>query len=73
MNKSAKLIKESVLRIKTPEGLGEGMPLTDIQQNTKAIRMLAGAILSWFLLAVWLIWYIINNNVINNIVANCIC
>lgn len=58
------------LFLKTKKGVGEGMPLTDLQQYNKTLKKLVW--LSWtvFLYVVIMTIYIIQNNVVNNIVAN---
>lgn len=67
------------MEIKTPEGIGEGRPLTDIQEynrqlkiNNYVLGLIMGAL--WFggFILLWLIWYIIDKNVLNNIVARCV-
>lgn len=71
------------MEIKTPEGIGQGAPLTDIQEynrrleeNTKAIvrQTMAYSLvgLLFFAAVVWLIYYVISRNVVNNIVAHCV-
>lgn len=65
--------------LKTPDGLGEGQPLTDIQEYNRRLGILSNwlkglvVILGiWTLIVLWLIWYVIHNGVVNNIVARCV-
>lgn len=63
------------MKIETKDGIGEGLPLTDIQMNNKLLKRLLLIILilgSLSLLYIfWLTYYIIKNNVLNNVVAMC--
>ena len=64
------------MKIKTNDGIAEAMPLSDIQKNNKLLKLLIfviGILGSLSLIYIfWLTNYIISNNVLNNIVANCI-
>ncbi len=44
----------------------------DMQRNNKILLALTIAVYIMIVIIVWGIWYIISNNVVNNIVANCI-
>ena len=44
----------------------------DIQRNNKILTALTIAVYIIIIIGVWGIWYIIDNNVLNNIVANCV-
>ena len=57
------------MKIQTPFGLGEGMPMTDIQRNTFWLRILAIGVLSMFVFLVFMTWYIMHFDVVNTIVA----
>ncbi len=61
------------MEIKTEDGIGKGMPLSDIQKNNRLLNRLV--ILGWAAFAYLIIMtiYIIYNNVLNNIVAKCVC
>ena len=63
------------MEIKTKEGIGEPMPLTDIQQNNKLIKAVIVVfgipLIIITTIILWLIWYIIKNNVIGNILRVC--
>ena len=72
------------MQIKTPEGIADPAPLSDIQEYNKRLKYhsavlrfgitVGGVIGCMFLIIiVWLIWYIMANNVLNNIVARCVC
>ena len=72
-------MEKKPMQISTPEGIGEGTPLTDIQEynrqlkiNNAVLGLIMGAIWSGVLVLLWLIWYIMDKNVLNNIVASCV-
>lgn len=63
------------MRIKTNEGIGEGVPLTDLQtynkrlrENTRAIYFIGFIVLGIF---VFLFAYIHYFNVLGNVIARC--
>ena len=60
--------------------VGEGQTLTDLERNNKLLEqhkkiLVYFAILftGVFAVMVWLIYYVISNSVLNNIVSNCVC
>jgi len=60
------------VKLKTDDGIAESMPLSDIQRNNSILTAL-GLILSvFFFYLFWLTYYVIKNNVLNNIVASCV-
>ena len=60
------------MKIRTKDGIGEALPLTDIQMNNRIINFLAWILLLFFIYLIWLTWYIIHYGVVNNIVARCL-
>ena len=72
---------EKKLQYKDEEGnIGVGNTLTDLERNNrlidKGIKVLvyfAALLTAVFAVMIWLIYYIITNSVLNNIVANCVC
>ena len=60
------------MKIKTNEGIAEGMPLSDIQRNNKLLRgfLILGILI--FAYVLFMTWYIIYFGVVNNIVARCV-
>ena len=71
------------MEIRTEAGIANPMPLSDLQQYNMRLAyqskwlkfgVIVVAILgfAFLLLALWLIWYSITNDVINNIVAHCV-
>ena len=63
----------------TKDGKAEPMPLSDLQENNRLMKKLKsrieilaalGIIVVIYVLA--MTWYIIDNNVVNNIVASCV-
>lgn len=61
------------MEIKTEGGIAKPMPLSDIQQNNRLLNMLLGVFVIWTTIFLWLIWYVIKNNVVNNYIAHCVC
>ena len=68
------------MKIQTEEGIAESLPLSDIQQNTFWVKVLVYVVailtlLGWsfFIYLLWVTMYIIENDVINNVVAKCVC
>jgi len=70
--------------ILTEKGIAKPMPLSDIQEYNERLayqgKWLKAAVIvigslgtSFLLLILWLIYYVIHNNVLNNIVARCVC
>tara|TARA_Y100000034_G_scaffold19360_1_gene21863 strand:- start:5635 stop:5862 length:228 start_codon:yes stop_codon:yes gene_type:complete len=70
------------LTIKTEEGIGTGSTLTDIQQYNKRLGNLSkwvklgvivGGLLGFWGMTIftWVIWKVIKDNVVNNIVHTC--
>ena len=64
------------MKIKTNDGIGEGMPLTDLQtynirlkENTRAIYLLGFIIFGIF---IFLFAYVHKFNVLGNIIARCL-
>ena len=45
----------------------------DMQRNNKILTALTIAVYIMIAIVVWGIWYIISNNVVNNIVSHCAC
>ena len=60
------------MKLKTKDGLGIGFPQTDLQRNNQILLALVIIMFIWTLIGLWLIYYIMENNVINNIVAACV-
>ena len=64
------------MKIRTNEGIGEPMPLSDLQENNLIFRKMIkyGVILGYLVLiyVILMTYYIIHYNVINNIVARCV-
>lgn len=64
-----------MMKIKTIGGIAEPMPLTDLQENNLIFRkMIKYAVVLGYLLffyVVFMTFYIIHNNVLNNIVLRC--
>ena len=60
------------LRIKTKDGVAEPLSLSDIQINNRWLKLLAVTMLLFFVYVIWLTIYVIRNNILNNIVANCL-
>ena len=56
--------------VKTKKGVAEGMPATDLQNNNTLIKRLLWLGWTVFLYVVIMTIYIIQNNVINNIVGS---
>ena len=59
-------------KILTKKGLGEPMPLTDLQVYNRRTNVLLGIATFWTIVGLWIIYYVIKHNVLNNIVARCI-
>lgn len=67
------------MKIHTNQGIAEPMPASDLQINNKLLKILVvcvalvGVVITFMLVyIIWLTDYIISNNVVNNIVANCL-
>ncbi len=64
------------MKIQTPNGEAQGMPLSDIQQNTKSMKLLAISLsVAASVVLVYILWltnYIIKYDVIGNILRACI-
>jgi len=64
------------MQIKTEKGIAESMPLSDLQENNILIRKYFKYFVIWLyiLLALIIMFliYIKKNNILNNIVANCL-
>ncbi len=60
------------MNIKTKNGIAEPLPLSDIQRNNKILVVLTTIIAGFLIYIIWLTWYIISRNVLNNIVARCL-
>ena len=68
------------LQYKDDKGnIGEGQSMTDLSRNNilikrgiKVLWYFAGLLTAFFLLVIWLIVYVLQNNVVNNIVNACI-
>ena len=60
------LMESGTMKIKTNDGIAEGMPLSDIQRNNKLLKgfLILGIII--FAYVLFMTWYIIHNNVLNN-------
>ncbi len=58
------------MKIKTKNGTGVGMPLTDLQIQSRWLKMFV--ILGWLSLitAWWVIWKILSTGAVNTIIAN---
>ena len=71
--------QEQNMQIKNKKGIGQGMPQTDLQQNTLWTQILIWVVgfmaVVFFLFLIYTLWltsYIIENNVVNNYIAACI-
>ena len=60
------------MNLKTKNGLAEPMPLSDIQENNRWLKAVAVILLLFFAYLIWLTYYVIANNVLNNVVARCV-
>ena len=60
------------MKLKTDDGIAEPMPLSDIQRNNRILTALGLILLGFFFYLFWLTYYVIKNNVLNNIVASCV-
>ncbi|MEK6882253.1 MAG: hypothetical protein AABY22_21725 [Nanoarchaeota archaeon] len=60
------------MKIITKDGVAEPLFLSDIQINNRWLKALAVTMFLFFVYVIWLTYYIIQNNVLNNIVARCI-
>ena len=60
------------MRIKTKGGIAEPLELSDIQFNNRWLKVIAFSLFLFFCYVIWLTYYVISNNVVNNIVAKCI-
>tara|TARA_R100001530_G_C4234841_1_gene133681 strand:- start:266 stop:448 length:183 start_codon:yes stop_codon:yes gene_type:complete len=60
------------MKLKTDDGIAEPMPLSDIQRNNRILTALGLILSGFFFYLFWLTYYVIKNNVLNNIVANCV-
>ena len=56
----------------TKKGVGEPMPLTDLQVYNRRTNISLGLAIFWSLVGLWIIYYVMKHNVLNNIVAKCI-
>jgi len=68
------------MNIQTEEGIAKPMPLSDIQENNRRLKNLERQqLLSnirgylWLALVISLLIYTKLNNILNNIVAKCVC
>jgi len=63
------------VKLQTEGGIAEPLPLSDIQENNRLLRRLVNAIIAisaiGFIYLFWLTYYLIKNNVVNNIVRAC--
>lgn len=60
------------MKIKTQDGISEAMPLSDIQVNNRMLKSISWIMFFFFIYLIWLTYYVISRNVVNNIVARCL-
>ena len=71
------------MRIKTNEGIGEPMSMTDLQRNNillekynkiseRYYRMILAFLVAFVVLIVWIIWKILSTGAVNNFIASCV-
>lgn len=56
------------MKIKTKDGIAEPLPLSDIQINNRWLKVIGFTMFLFFIYLIWLTYYIISNNVVNNII-----
>ena len=64
-------MKEKLI-YKSSEGVAEPQALSDVQQYNKALKFIGYVMFCFFLYLVWLTYYVISHNVLNNIIGRCI-
>lgn len=62
------------MKLKTDEGIGQPMPLTDIQENNRLLRQIATilwlAFFFMFFVTVFVLWKVIHYDILGNILRS---
>ncbi len=62
----------SKMKIITPAGIAEPMPLSDLQMNNRILLTLTMAVWMIIVIAIWVIWKVISTGAVNNYIASCV-